>query len=88
MIKSRFSEERILEVLQELDNGGDPEESCRRLGISCQILYHWARKYGGLEVAGVRQLRALDEENRKLKQMVAEQLLEITAVRAALANKL
>ena len=60
---------------------------CCCLGISDQTLYNWGRKYGGLEVSEVRRLKTLDDENRKLKQVVAEQLLEITAIRAALAKK-
>lgn len=87
MKKSRFSEEQIVRVLKEVDGGSKPQDVCRRLGISDQTLYNWRRKYGGLEVSEVRRLKALDDENKKLKQVVAEQLLEITAIRAALAKK-
>jgi putative transposase len=70
--------------LKEVDGGGKVQEVCRRLGISDQTLYNWRRKYGGLEVSEVRRLKTLDDENKKLKHVFAEQLLEITAIRAAL----
>lgn len=87
MKKSRFNEEQIVRVLKELEVGGKPKEVCRRLGISDQTLYNWRQKYGGMEIADVRRLKGLEEENRQLKQVVAEQLLEIAAIKAALTKK-
>ena len=87
MKKSRFSEEQIVRVLKEVESGSKPKDVCRRLGISDQTLYNWRQKYGGMEVPDVRRLKGLEDENRKLKQVVAEQLLEITAIKAALTKK-
>lgn len=76
MRKSRFTEEQIIGALQEDEKGAKPAELCRTHGISEQTLYRWKRKYGGLEVSEARRLKALEEENRRLKQLVAEQALD------------
>jgi len=74
MRKSRFSEEQIGTTLREHAAGAGTGELCRRLGISQETLYRWKRKYGGMEVSEARRLRALEEENRRLKRLVADQL--------------
>jgi putative transposase len=85
--KTRFSEEQIIAILKEGDAGVPPEELCRRHGITRGSLYRWKAKYGGMEVSEARRLRALEEENRQLKHIVAEQAVDIRALKAVLAKK-
>ncbi len=67
MKRSRFSEERIIGVLKEQDSGAKVDEICRRHGISQATFYAWRKKYGGMEISDARRLKALEEENAKLK---------------------
>src|SRR5437588_48859 len=76
MRKSRFSEEQIVGILTEHAAGGGAAALCRRHGISEQTLYRWQRKYGGLERGEAARLKALEEENARLKRLVAEQALD------------
>ena len=87
MKQSRFSEEQIVGVLKEAEAGVPVGEICRRLGVSGVTLYRWKAKYGGLEVSEAKRLRALEEENRRLKQIVAEQALDNQALKAVLSKK-
>ncbi len=87
MRKSRFSEEQIIAVLKESEAGVEPGELCRRHGITRGSLYRWKAKYGGMEVSEARRLRALEEENRQLKHIVAEQAVDIRALKAVVAKK-
>jgi putative transposase len=76
MRRSRFSEEQIAGVLKEQEAGAAVGELCRQHGISEQTFYRWKQKYSGLEVSEARRLKALEEENGRLKRLVAEQALD------------
>ena len=76
MKKSRYTEEQIVGALKESEARLETGELCRRHGISRQTFYRWKAKFGGLEVSDAQRLRQLEEENRKLKQLVAEQALD------------
>ena len=69
---SRFSEEQIIGVLREHEAGAKTEEVCRRHGISSATFYKWKAKYGGLDVSEARRLKSLEDENRRLKKLLAE----------------
>jgi putative transposase len=86
MRKSRFSEERIIGILKEHQAGLPVAEICRRHGISDATLYTWSSKYGGLEVSEAKRLKALEEENRKLKKLLAEQMLDAATLREMLGK--
>lgn len=81
MRKSRFTETQIVAVLKQLKAGAKAAEVCRKLGISETTLYNWRAKYGGLEVSDLRRLRELEDENRRLKKIVADQVLNIEALK-------
>jgi len=86
MKRGRFSEEQIISILREGESGGKIGEVCRRHGISYATFYTWRKKYGGLDIAELRRLRQLEEENRRLKSIVADQALDIRALKEVLAK--
>jgi len=83
---SRFSEEQIIWVLREQEAGASTEEVCRRHGISSATFYKWKSKYGGLEVSDAKRLRAMEEENRRLKKLLAEAMLDNAALKDLLGK--
>ncbi len=86
MKRARFNEEQIITVLKEAEAGAKVGELCRRHGISDATFYTWRSKYGGLEISELRRLRQLEEENRRLKSIVAEQALDLRALKDVLAK--
>ena len=84
---SKFSEQQIALILKQVDDGLGVDDVCRRAGVSQQTYYRWRKKYGGLMPSEVRRLKQLEEENRRLKQIVAEQTLDIQALKAVVAKK-
>ena len=84
MRRSRFTEEQIVGILKEQEAGVSTAEVCRRHGISDQTFYSWKKKYGGLDVSDAKRLRQLEEENSRLKRLVADQALDNVMLRELL----
>jgi putative transposase len=87
MKQSHFTEEQIIGVLKQAEGGMKTAEICRQHGISSATYYKWKAKYGGLEVSEARRLKQLEEENRRLKQIVADLTLDNQALKTVLAKK-
>lgn len=84
MKRSRYTEEQIIGVLKEHRAGLSATELCRKYGISDATLYNWRSKYGGMEVSDARRLKTLEEENRKLKKLLAESALDVATLKEML----
>jgi putative transposase len=83
---TRYTEEQIVGILKEQERGVGTEELCRRHGISQQTFYRWKAKYGGLEVGDAQKLKALEDENRRLKRLVADLALDNAALKDVLSK--
>ena len=87
MKKSRFSDTQILSILKQAENGIPVPEICREHGISSATFYNWRSKYGGMDASLMKKLKELEEENRRLKKMYAEERLKAEIVQEALEKK-
>jgi putative transposase len=86
MKKSRYTQEQIISVLKQHQAGVPTAELCRKHGISEATFYNWRSRYGGMEVSDARRLKSLEDENRKLKKLLAEQMLDAATLREALGK--
>jgi putative transposase len=86
MRKSRFSEEQIIAILGEQERGLTTAEVCRKHGISSPTFYKWKAKYGGMQVSEARKLKGLEDENRRLKKLLAEAMLDVAVLKDVLGK--
>lgn len=83
----RYTEEQIIRILKEVESGKAVKEVCREHGVSEQTIYRWRNKYSGLDVPELRRLKELEEENRRLKHLVADQAVDIQILKEINAKK-
>ena len=87
MRASRFNEEQIIAILREQEAGGKTADVCRKHGVSSATFYKWKSRYGGLEVSDARRLKTLEDENAKLKKLLAEAMLDNAMLKDIAAKK-
>ena len=87
MKRKLFSEEKIIEILRQHQAGATPADLCRQHGISEATLYNWRSRYGGMQVSDAKRLRSLEDENRKLKKLLAEAMLDNAALKDIASGK-
>jgi putative transposase len=87
MKRSKFTDEQILAIVKEGEAGRKVADVCRAHGITDQTYYRWKAKYGGMELSELQRLKQVEDENRRLKHIVAEQTLDIQALKAVVAQK-
>jgi len=87
MKRSRFTEQQIIAILREQEAGAKTAEVCRRHGVSEATFYKWKAKYGGMDVSDARRLKALEDENAKLKRLLAEAMLDNAMLKDVAARK-
>ncbi len=86
MKKVRYSEEQIISIIKEAEAGISVTELCRKYGVSDQTYYNWKAKYGGMTVSDARKLKQLEDENRRLKHLVADLTLDNQALKAVISK--
>lgn len=86
MKRSRFSDEQIIGILKEHQAGLSAVDLCRKYGVSDAIFYKWRSKYGGMEVAEAKRLKALEDENGKLKRLLADAMLDVSTLKEMLGK--
>ena len=86
MRRSKYGEEQVIGILKEHDAGLSTAEICRKYGVSNATFYKWRGRFGGMEVSDARKLKALEEENRKLKKLLAELMLDVSTLREMLGK--
>ena len=86
MVRRKYTEEQIIAVLKEGEAGAKVADLCRKYGMSNAAYYNWKARYAGLTVSELRRLKALEEENRRLKQIVADQALDIRVLKELLSK--
>jgi putative transposase len=87
MKQSRFSEEQIIGILREQEAGANTSDVCRKHGISDATFYKWKAKFGGMDVSKAKKLKGLEEENAKLKRLLADAMLDNAALKDLLSKK-
>ena len=85
--KGKYTDEQIIHALREVDAGAKVQDVTRRLGVTETRFYRWRSKYGGMDVPDAKRLKQLDDENRRLKQMVADLSLDLQAAKAVIRKK-
>lgn len=87
MKRSKFSEEQIVAILREQEAGSKTVDVCRKHGVSTAAFYAWKAKYGGMDVSETKRLKALEDENARLKRLLADAMLDNTALKDLLGRK-
>jgi putative transposase len=87
MKRTRFTEEQIIAVVREAESGTPVKDLCRRAGVSTVTFYKWKSKFEGMQISEMRRLRLLEDENARLKKIVAQQALDIDALKAVVSKK-
>lgn len=85
--KSSFTDEQIIKALREVDAGAKPADVCRKLGVTETTFFRWRRKYGGMDVSEAKRLKQLEDENARLKKLLADSMLDNAALKDVLSKK-